>query len=718
MRLRDVAIGRKIIAGFLCVAMLTLFVGGVGYYGLTQMEDSIDEIGEVRLPSVQSVLIMEFQMAELAQSLRTLLNPRNNMEVREAQYKQFAEAREKYRAAMAIYEPLPQRADEAQEWRAFMQMLPRWGEANDELMALHKEFDRIGILDPDELAEQLQQFRGDLYQLELQVANLLLGVSTFEGHDDVQATDFGKWRENPRTDAGPIVNDAVLKVLGDIRGAHDQVYQTVGAIRAATTVENHQEAVRLFSRVMQPAVDEVLEGLYRILEETGRADALFERIGDLTMGRVRDLQYQAMDHLERIVEINLEISDAEVESAHRKAVFLEMLALIVAIVGVLVAVILGVTISRMVAGPMTRLTRYAETVAQGDLDAKSDIDQKDEVGQLNQSIQAMVQSLVEKMREAARQSTLAQQETEKAKSASEAAEAAKRQAEQSKENILQAADVVEGVVERMTTASEQLSAQVEQASRGAEEQKNRTGETATAMEEMNATVLEVAKNASSAAEGSENARGKAQDGASVVSQAVAAINRVESTTEAMKDDLTKLGRQAEQIGRIMTVIEDIADQTNLLALNAAIEAARAGDAGRGFAVVADEVRKLAEKTMNATKEVGDAIMAIQDGTKDSLRGMEQAVEAVGEATKLATVSGQALREIVSLVEEASDQVRSIATAAEEQSAASEEINRGMEDINRISTETSEVMDQSAQAVSELARQAVELRTLVQQLKQG
>ncbi len=295
----------------------------------------------------------------------------------------------------------------------------------------------------------------------------------------------------------------------------------------------------------------------------------------------------------------------------------------------------------------------------------------------------------------------------------------KRQAEQAlKDGMLQAAASIEGVVERMTSASEELAAQVEQSSRGAEEQKNRAGETATAMEEMNATVLEVAKNASNAAEGSDKARAKAQEGARVVDESVAAINQVESQAQSLKEDLGKLGQQAEQIGKIMNVIEDIADQTNLLALNAAIEAARAGDAGRGFAVVADEVRKLAEKTMNATKEVGDAIAAIQEGTRSNIQGMEQAVVVVGEATKLANTSGEALQEIVTLVEGATDQVRSIATAAEEQSSASEEINRSVEDINRISSETSEVMDQSAQAISELARQAVELRELVEQLKRS
>ncbi|PTN37915.1 methyl-accepting chemotaxis protein [Desulfonatronum sp. SC1] len=382
-------------------------------------------------------------------------------------------------------------------------------------------------------------------------------------------------------------------------------------------------------------------------------------------------------------------------------------------------IVIALVVSRAITGPVNRLMTYADAVAKGDLRAQSGIDQKDEIGRLNLSIQTMVQSLIEKMEEAENQSELARQETEKAQVATREAEEARAQAETAKrDGMLEAAANIEGVVERMTSASEELSAQVEQASRGAEEQKNRTGETATAMEEMNATVLEVAKNASQAAEASDLSRTKAVDGAKVVSASVEAINTVQTKAQEMKSNLDQLGRQAEQIGRIMNVIEDIADQTNLLALNAAIEAARAGDAGRGFAVVADEVRKLAEKTMNATKEVGEAISAIQQGTQANIRGMDQSVAAIEDATRLANQSGDALREILALAEQAADQVRSIATAAEQQSATSEEINRGVEDINRISSETSEVMDQSAQAISELARQAAELQEVVQRMKQG
>ncbi len=293
----------------------------------------------------------------------------------------------------------------------------------------------------------------------------------------------------------------------------------------------------------------------------------------------------------------------------------------------------------------------------------------------------------------------------------------KRRAEAAvREGRLAAAEQLEAIVERLTSASEELSAQVEQASKGMEIQAQRVTDTATAMEEMNSTVLEVARNAGSAADGADGARRMAQEGAQVVDQVVRAIAEVEAQALSLKENMGDLGRQAQDIGQILNVISDIADQTNLLALNAAIEAARAGDAGRGFAVVADEVRKLAEKTMQATGQVGQAVGGIQGGARTSIGGVESAVAAIGQATQLAGQSGQSLGGIVRLVDSTSDQVRSIATASEQQSAASEEINRSVEEVSRIASETAQAMSQSAQAVHELARQAQHLREVIQALK--
>ncbi len=277
-----------------------------------------------------------------------------------------------------------------------------------------------------------------------------------------------------------------------------------------------------------------------------------------------------------------------------------------------------------------------------------------------------------------------------------------------------AADLVD-ITGQVNSAAGVIASQIEEASRGAVLQSERITETASAMEEMNSTTLEVARNAVDAADNATDAAGNAGEGQSEVRELIESIETMNGHANNLGTFMDELGQQTDSVGSVINVIQDIADQTNLLALNAAIEAARAGEAGRGFAVVADEVRKLAEKTMVATDEVGTAIKAIQNGAQRSIEGVSLASQAVKQSTEIAHSSGQTLERIVDIVNGTSDQVQSIATAAEQQSATSEEINRAVDDINSIASRTAEGMHAANEASSELVRMSDELNVLIKQL---
>ncbi|MDR3640819.1 MAG: methyl-accepting chemotaxis protein [Humidesulfovibrio sp.] len=279
--------------------------------------------------------------------------------------------------------------------------------------------------------------------------------------------------------------------------------------------------------------------------------------------------------------------------------------------------------------------------------------------------------------------------------------------------VTDAAKKAEAVVHSLLDCSRRLASQIAQAEDGAALQRERAGSTIQAMGDMNESIRGATESADVTARGAENAGGKADEGADVVREVVASVEEVRGQALALKENMGNLGRQAEAIGQIMNVISDIADQTNLLALNAAIEAARAGDAGRGFAVVADEVRKLAEKTMNATREVGEAIGNIQQGTRANVAQVDQAARAIERTNELAGRSGEALGEIVGLVNDTTLRVRGIATAVELQASASAQVSTAVDEINDIALRTAAGMDDAARDVEELGHLADQLREVIE-----
>ena len=386
-------------------------------------------------------------------------------------------------------------------------------------------------------------------------------------------------------------------------------------------------------------------------------------------------------------------------------------------VALIIGLLFAFIITRAIVVPLRRTQAFASDVADGHLDRTLDVNTNDETGMLADSLRTMLESLKRTMKASEEKSREAEARGREATEAMKAAQEAQRQAESARrDGMLAAAEKLEDVVEIISSASMQLSAQIEQSDKGAQFSADRLSEAATAMNQMNAAVQEVARNAAQASTSSAEMRSRAEHGADIVQHSLASIQQVHEVSSTLKHDMVQLNEHAQSINDIMSVISDIADQTNLLALNAAIEAARAGEAGRGFAVVADEVRQLAEKTMASTQDVGNAIRAIQESTTKSMESMDRAVEQVEQATGFANQSGEALQQIVSEAEVSADEVRAIATAAEEQSASSDEINKTIVHIHESVAQNAQAMSQASQAVNALAEQTQGLSRLIEDMK--
>jgi methyl-accepting chemotaxis protein len=375
-------------------------------------------------------------------------------------------------------------------------------------------------------------------------------------------------------------------------------------------------------------------------EATGKA---FDLLQNQVAKQYDNLNASLTHALSEQLQVNEESLRRVVQLNHEEAIFMWIATLAGGMLGLFLS---EVTVRRVVRSVLMVEAR-AHAIADGDLTGESlELEANDEVTSLASSINRMHENLREMIG-----------------------------------TMKEAASIVNhDAVELARTTTE--------SSRRTSERGQQTQQAAAAMQEMSISIAEVSQHAQNAADSARQASTIAREGGTIVEQMLAGMQNLAGSARETAETVRRLGRESEQIIRVVNVIEEIAQKTNLLALNAAIEAARAGEHGRGFAVVAGEVRRLAESTRGATSEIAQTIQGIQDHTKGAVEAIDRSTEAVSEGVSTTQQAGESLKHIIEAADQVDRMVAQIAVAATEQADAARQSSENIDAINRLGEESS------------------------------
>jgi methyl-accepting chemotaxis protein len=424
------------------------------------------------------------------------------------------------------------------------------------------------------------------------------------------------------------------------------------------------------------------------------------------------------------------------------------LTILIASFSTLGALCLGVIIAyrsaKSITDPLNKLMNVAQQIgAAGDLDHAIDIKGDDEIGQLARTFTSMVNYLKEMaaVSEAIAGGNLSVEVQPRSKNDTlgnafsrmvEGLRSLVRNVRDASTQVASASSQVAGAsdesakislqtssaIDEVTSTMHEMSVNVQNMVKSTQVQASSVSETSASIDQMVASIQRVADTAKVLLDISNRSREEVHSGITTMDKATDGLNKINVTIRSSGQIIDVLGQRADDIGKIIEVIDDLAEQTNLLALNAAIEAARAGEHGLGFAVVADEVRKLAEKSAQSTKEISELIQSIQKEARKAVDNMEQSTTIVNEGLGLGEELNAALRKISNVVTEVYKFAQEIGAATNEQSHGSSQIARATTRLNEITHEINSAVEEQASGAHAVVKAMERMRELVQQTTSG
>jgi methyl-accepting chemotaxis protein len=535
-----------------------------------------------------------------------------------------------------------------------------------------------------------------------------------------------------------------------VKKGSEDVDQIIAQAEAATAVlgPNSDRAKQLLEDVRTAHKGWMTEFAIPLMEKRRQVDGGSSTVAEL---QIAYLQAKPSDYVNREEEPIAKLTTimgTTLKDAAKSDDTARMVTLIITILGLILVLGVGGGIAwasaRSITGPLGQLISVAGQIGNsGDLDQKLEIDSKDEIGELAQTFNNMVQYLREmaatsaaiaggdlsvEIRPRSERDTLGQAFREMTlglrslvknvrDSAAQVASGSNQVASASDESAkisVQAASAIDEV----TSTMHEMSINVQNMVKSTQMQSSNVSETSASIDEMVASIQRVADTAKVLLDISQRSRDEVHSGINTMEKATDGLSRINVTIGSSAEIISVLGQRADDIGKIVEVIDDLAEQTNLLALNAAIEAARAGEHGLGFAVVADEVRKLAEKSAQSTREISELIASIQKEARKAVDNMEKSTSIVNEGITLGSDLSTALKKISNVVSEVYKFAQEIGAATNEQSHGSSQIAKATTRLNEITHEINSSVEEQASGAQAVVRAMEKMRELVQRSSSG
>jgi methyl-accepting chemotaxis protein len=448
----------------------------------------------------------------------------------------------------------------------------------------------------------------------------------------------------------------------------------------------------------------------------------------------------------------LDVADIEnrklVEARRKSDETASTLTILAAIGSTLGALILGVVVAyrtaKSITEPLTNLMKVAGQIGNtGDLEHTIDVKRDDELGELARTFAKMVVYLKEmasvsesiaggdltvEVKPRSVHDTLGNAFArmvdglaglvKSVRDASSQVASASNQVAGASDDSAKIGLQASSAIDEVTSTMHEMSVNVQNMVKSTQVQASSVSETSASIDQMVASIQRVADTAKVLLDISNRSREEVHSGITTMEKATDGLNRINTTINSSGEIIGALGQRADDIGKIIEVIDDLAEQTNLLALNAAIEAARAGEHGLGFAVVADEVRKLAEKSAQSTKEISELIQSIQKEARKAVENMDRSTTIVNEGLELGGELNGALHKISNVVTEVYKFAQEIGAATNEQSHGSSQIARATTRLNEITHEINSAVEEQASGAQAVVKAMERMRELVQQSTSG